>query len=71
MYIAEIPKISLAAARTNAGMSQTEMAVSVGVSRETIWNWEKGNSEPSVNQLRKISELSHIPIDFIFVPDKS
>lgn len=66
-----MPKISLEAARINAGLSQKEMAKILGVSNTTVCNWENGNSEPSASQLRKISELSGIPMDFIFVPDKS
>ena len=34
-------------------------------------NWEKGNTEPSLSQLREMSRLSGVPMDFIFVPDKS
>lgn len=66
-----LPRISLTAARANACMSQSEMAETMGVNKSTIWNWENGKSEPSVNQLRKISEISGIPMDFIFIPDKS
>lgn len=66
-----MPRISLEAARVNAGLTQKELAEMLGVSNVTIVNWEKGNSEPSVSQLRKISELSGIPMDFIFIPDKS
>lgn len=64
-------KISLAAARVNAKMNQREMAEFVGVDISTITNWEKGKSEPSTSQLRKISEASGIPMDCIFVPEQS
>lgn len=63
-----MPKISLAAARVNAKLTQKELAEVLGVSNTTIVNWEKGNSEPDLTQLRKISELSGIPLDFIFLP---
>ena len=66
-----MPRISLEAARINAGLSQKEMAKILGVSNTTVCNWENGNSEPNASQLRRISELSGIPMDFIFVPDKS
>lgn len=61
-----MPKISLEAARVNAKLTQKELAEILGVSNATIVNWEKGNSEPNLTQLRKISELSGIPLDFIF-----
>ena len=62
-----MPKISLEAARVNAKLTQKELAEILGVSNATIVNWEKGNSEPNLTQLRKISELSGIPLDFIFL----
>lgn len=65
------PKISLAAARTNAKLNQREMAEIMEVDVTTIINWEKGKSEPSASQLRKISEISMIPMDFIYVQTQS
>ena len=64
-------KISLAAARVNSGMKQRDFAEKLGVSLATITNWEKGKSEPDGSQLRKISQLSGIPMDFIFVKTES
>lgn len=60
--------ISIKSARQNANMSQKEFAEAIGVDKSTVYNWESGNTEPNATQLRKISELSHIPMDFIFVP---
>ena len=66
-----MPKISLEAVRVNAKMTQKEWATKLGVSNATVVNWEKGNTEPSLSQLREMSRLSGVPMDFIFVPDKS
>ena len=66
-----MPKISLEAVRVNAKKTQKEWAELLGASNTTVVNWEKGNTEPSLSQLRKMSELSGVPMDFIFVPDKS
>lgn len=63
--------ISLKAARVNANMTQREWAESLNVTVDTVLNWEKGKSEPRLSELRKMSELSGIPMDFIFVPEKS
>ena len=63
--------VNLAACRANAEMSQVQFAEAVGVDRSTIANWEAGKTEPNATQLRKISEVSGIPMDFIFVPVKS
>ncbi len=67
----EAPRISIAACRINAKMNQHEFAAALGVDRSTIANWELGKTEPTATQLRRISEISGIPIDFIFVPMKS
>ena len=64
-------RISLEAARVNAKLTQKELAKELGISNVTVINWEKGVSEPTLSQLRKISQLSGIPMDFIYVPDKS
>lgn len=64
-------KISIAACRVNANLSQKEMAEKLDVSTATVGNWEAGKSEPPVSKLRAISELSGIPMDFIFVPVES
>ena len=66
-----MPRISLEAVRVNAKKTQKEWAELLGVSNTTVGNWEKGFTEPSLSQLRKMSELSGVPMDFIFVPDKS
>lgn len=66
-----MPTISLEAARVNARLTQKELAKILGISNATVVNWENGKTEPSLSQLRKISELSGIPMDFIFVPEQS
>lgn len=66
-----MPRISLEAARVNAKLTQKELAEELGISNVTVVNWEKGVTEPTLSQLRKISQLSGIPMDFIYVPDES
>ena len=44
--------------------------ISLEAVRVNAVNWEKGKTEPTLSQLRKMSELSGIPMDFIFVPNK-
>lgn len=63
--------VSIEAARVNSGLTQSELAEKLGVSVATVGNWEKAKSEPNITQLRKISDLSGIPMDFIFVRSKS
>lgn len=64
-------QISLAAARVNAGLTQEEVAKEMKVSKNTVVNWEKGLSEPTITQGRKLSELYAMPLDNIFLPIKS
>ena len=64
-------RISLAAARVNARLTQKEMAEKLGVTTQTVINWESGKTEPSLSQLREISCFSGIPMDYIFIPEKS
>ena len=66
-----IPRISIAACRVNANLNQREFAEKIGVSLATVTNWESNKTEPSASQLRLISQISGVPMDFIFVPLKS
>lgn len=66
-----MPHINLDAVRVNAGMNQTEWASALGVTQNTVCNWEKGITEPSFTQVRAMSALSGIPIDFIFCQSNS
>lgn len=61
-------KVNLDAVRVNAGMTQTQWANALGVTTMTVLNWEKGKTEPTISQTRKMAELSGIPVDFIFFP---
>lgn len=65
-------RISLKAARVNAGYSQEQASKILHVSKTTIINWEKGYSEPKTSQARQISELYGIPYDnIIFLPSEA
>ena len=63
--------VTLKAARVNADLTQKELAERLNVTVDTVINWESGKSEPRMGQLKQISELSGIPMDFIYVPLKS
>lgn len=56
------------AARVNVKRTQDEIARRLGIHRTTLYNWETGKSSPNANQLRKIGELTKVPIDYIFLP---
>lgn len=62
-------QISLAAARVNAGMTQEEVSNLMRVSKNTVVNWEKGASEPTISQARRLAEYLNISLDrIIFMP---
>lgn len=64
-------RIILPAVRVNAEMNQAEWANALGVSPSSVYKWEKGENEPPYRILKKMSELSKIPMDLIYVPEKS
>lgn len=64
-------RISLAAARVNAGLTQDDVAKVLKVGKQTIVNWEKGISEPKMSQARELSVLYKMPLDYIFLPTQS
>ena len=64
-------KISLAAARVNAGLTQLDVANLMKLSKQTIVNWESGKVIPKIAQLEMLSRIYEIPIDNISMPSKS
>ena len=65
------PKISLAAARVNAGLLQDVAAYKLHVTPETLRSWEKGNTVPAYDKFMEICELYEYPADFIFCGKRS
>lgn len=63
----KLTKITLAAARVNAGFSQMDAAKKLGVSRRTISNWENCKTYPDANQLTILCDLYKWPTDGIFL----
>lgn len=65
-------KITLGAARKNAGLTQKEVAKELKVSNKTVGNWENYISSPNVAQAEKLCNLYKIPYDNIsFLPTNS
>ena len=62
----DIPKITLAAARVNAGYNQEEAAKELNISKATIQNYESGDTVPSWDMVKKIEALYQFPSDYIF-----
>ena len=68
---AQVLQITLAAARVNAGYTQDAVARELHVSKNTVVNWEKGKVIPTFIVLTTLSNLYKIPIDNIYLPQKS
>lgn len=64
----ELIQITLAAARVNAGMTQEQAADRLGVSKQTIINWEKGRVVPRIPEVEMLARIYKIPQDNIFLP---
>ena len=63
-------KITLEAARVNAGYTQKEAAKLLHISNKTLQNWESGKSYPNADKIAEICELYQIPYDYInFCPN--
>jgi len=65
------PKISLAAARVNAGYLQEVAAAKLHISTETLRNWETGKTVPGYDKVMEICKLYKYPADYIFFGKRS
>lgn len=54
---------ALAAARTNAGFSQAEVARRLGVDQSAVSFWESGKNLPRTSMLVKLADLYCCSID--------
>lgn len=67
--IPENMRVSLKQARELKGLKQSEAAEKIGISTDTLGNYERGKSYPDIPVLRKIEEIYGIPYDrLIFLP---
>lgn len=67
--MSEIIKISLKAARVNADLEQREAAKKLGITVETLRNYETGKTSPTMEMAAKICAVYNFPqehINFIY-----
>lgn len=57
-------------ARTAAGLTQEQAAGALGVSRQTVSNWENCRSYPDVAMVLAMSELYHVSLDELLKGDR-
>ena len=53
--------------RKNAGLSQEQVAETLGLSRQAISKWESGQGKPDIENIIKLSELYHVSTDYILL----
>lgn len=56
-------RITLEAARVNRGLTQPSAARKIGVSVQTLINWEKGRTAPTVDYALKLCEVYGVTMD--------
>lgn len=62
-------RVTLKTARELKGLTQEEAAKSLGVSKDTLGNYERGKSYPDIPVLRRIENLYQVSYDqLIFLP---
>lgn len=63
-------KLTLEAARRNVKLTQREAAELLGVSKDTLGNYERGKSFPTVETVKKMENIYHVSYDdLIFLPE--
>ena len=58
-------------ARRNVGMTQERVAEELGVSRQSISNWENGRTYPDIVSVVKMSDLYNISLDALLKEEKT
>ena len=51
--------------RTAHGITQVELAHRLGVSKQSVSNWESNNIQPSIELLEKIADLFGVTTDYL------
>ena len=59
-------ELDIKSARLKAGMTQKELGKLLGVTKQTIINYEKGTTEPSWERLEDIAKALKIDVDELF-----
>lgn len=58
-------RVTMRAARINAGLTLETAAKPLKVTAQTVFNWEKGATEPTISQAYAMADLYNTTIDDI------
>lgn len=64
-------KITLRAARVNAGLDQADVARELGVNIATVSSWETGKTKPSLDNFQRMCELYDWPAQDVVLDHSS
>ena len=51
--------------RCSIGWNQVELAKRLGVTKQTVSNWENENIQPSIEMLVRLSAIFHVTTDYL------
>lgn len=51
--------------RRGSGFTMEQLAKKLGVSKQTISNWENGNIMPSVDAMEKMADFFSVSVDYL------
>lgn len=67
-----MPKLTMKAARINAGLTQKVAAEKLNISNKTLCKWERGETFPTPPKIEMICALYGVTYDnLIFLPNSS
>ena len=55
--------------RQSRGMSQVELGKRIGVSKQSVSNWENENIQPSIDMLIRIAKVFSVTTDYLLSLD--
>lgn len=67
MKLQEVNGITLKEMREDKKMSQKDLGTKIGVSQETISQYESGNRRPTITTSKKIADIFGITLDDFFM----
>lgn len=56
--------------RVAHGLSQVELAEKIGISKQSVSNWENDNIQPSIEMLIKIARTFSVSTDYLLGEDE-
>ena len=56
--------------REAAGMTQLDVAFELGVTPQTVYNWERGTREPKARQLQQLARLFKTSADNVLIVER-